>query len=164
MKSNRSSSLFLVLLLAACGGTPATPDSGGGNDAASPTDGGTDAASAPDTGGAPVDAATTVDAASDIDAFVDCSPRTFLVSTPGFAYTFDGDAINPTLHLCAGVTYTFDTMDVDSSHPMQLTQGATMLLAIPAGAITTYTVPSSGPQPDAYSCVPHGFGGDIIVP
>lgn len=170
MKSNRSPSLVLVLLLAACGGTPATPDAGSRNDAATPTDSGsgTDAATTADTGGGtdggtPRDTGTTVDAASDVDAFVDCAPRTIDAATPGFAYVFDGVGPNPVLHLCAGVTYTFDTMDVGPTHPIGIMSGATLMTTIPPAAVTMYTVPASGPQPDAYACTIHAFGAAIVV-
>ncbi len=168
MTSNRYS-LFLVVLLAACGGSPAatdagsTPDDGGGNvDAANDVDTGTPDV---DTGTPDVDAGTLVDAATDVDAAVDpCAPHTFVVTTPGSAYSFDGGPNNATLTLCAGVTYMFDMSVVPTVHPMEFRVGAATVATFAPGITTSYTVPAAAAeQPDAYVCTIHLFGGAITI-
>lgn len=172
--------LALTLGLAGCPTTPGTPpvdaarDDTGGNDAAMPVDAGVDTggsdvdAFVADTGvdsGGGTDAGGDVDSGGGSDAGGDpCAPHTFVVETPGSVYTFDGSAANPTLTLCRGTTYMFDLSAVPGFHPMQITSAGSLLMALPGGVTTSYTIPSTAPLPDAYSCSIHGFGGAIMVP
>jgi hypothetical protein len=172
--------LFALFALGACGSpTPASPDTGtsptdAGHDAAPPmddagpvADAGSDAAPITDAG-ASVDAATVTDASSTDDAAVTCTPsgHTFMVHVDPVgglsAYTIDGTMGNPALQLCAGASYMFDLTTVSTSHPMQITGGATTALFL-GGVTTSYTAPTAAPFPTAYSCEIHGFGGSVVV-
>src|SRR5262245_56608031 len=98
--------LLLSLLAAGCG-APALPSPDAGStpeaDAGTPTQDDGGSTSSPDGGHAIVDAGHI-----DPDP-VDCSPRTFVVSTPGFFFAIEGmEGQNPPLALCRGVTYQFD--------------------------------------------------------
>lgn len=170
--------LALSSALVACGSTASTPDTGGGG-----TDAGTDAArvadAGTDAGAVPMDAAADtsviLDAGGDggPDAFVSdagtdapivaCTAHTFVVTSDGASYAIDGHALNPTLSLCPGVTYTFDLTAVSTFHPMELLAGLTSVAAFPGGMTTSYTTPAAAPFPDSYRCSIHGFGGLVTV-
>jgi hypothetical protein len=94
-----------------------------------------------------------------------CSSHSFVVTTPSFAYVFDGGSANPTLTLCRGVTYTFDMDAVNMIHPMDFRNGTTLLHAFTPGDSSTYsyTVPATGTLPDNYNCRIHNFGGSISI-
>ena len=147
-----SALMLFAFALAACGGTPATSDAYVA-----------DAAFVPDVGAA-VDSARATDTGPRDDAAVDpCTPRTIVVTTPGFSYSFDGGPPDGTLTLCAGVTYMFDLTAVPAVHPMQFRMGSTSLADFAPGMTSSYTVPTSGAMPDAYVCTVHLFGGVISV-
>jgi hypothetical protein len=112
------------------------------------------------------------------DAFVPpdtnpCMPHTFVVTTDGSSYTIDG-AVNPTLTLCRGVTYTFNLSTVPSFHPLGLyttvpTAGVlptpgTPLMMFSGMATTSYMIPATAPFPVVYRCTVHNFGGAVVVP
>lgn len=88
----------------------------------------------------------------------------FVVSTPGFFYSFDKVAgENPPLTLTRGRTYTFK-IDVASIHPFEI-------LGAPAGSVTnnnitsgtlTFRVPDT-PGNYAYQCSIHFFGNTITA-
>lgn len=178
--------LFVVISLSAAGcGNSTSTDAGtdAGVDAPMPHDSGLDAAMHVDAGvdmggsDAGVDAGS-VDASVDAggtdagsadagtpDAAVDpCLPHTFVVTTDGASYQFDGGAHNPTLTLCHGVTYMFDLTAIPSFHPMEILSAGVTVMAVPAGATTSYTIPATIGVPDQYRCAVHHFGGAIIVP
>jgi hypothetical protein len=86
----------------------------------------------------------------------------FTVSSPGFSYSINGLASNPTLTLIRGRTYTFQ-VGTSSNHPFQILGAASGVVNnnISSGTIT-FTVPMD-PVNYSYECSIHHFSGTIAT-
>ena len=100
---------------------------------------------------------------------VDTHNYTVTVANSGSGNKYYIDAVEaPELTLVRGLTYVFDVSDSSNSgHPFRfkdssgntLTAGITISgTAGQSGATITYTIPSTGTQPERYYCTVHGNG------
>lgn len=105
---------------------------------------------------------------------------TFVFDNPngGFSYTVNGYVGNyPTLIVHRGYTYTFDFINVTSSHPIALRLSSQDTSTVPgttgndpvngvygSGATVTYAVPTNAPNSIVYQCVLHSsMIGSIVI-
>jgi plastocyanin len=86
----------------------------------------------------------------------------FNVTSPGFSYTINGMAANPTLTLVRGETYTF-AVSTALNHPFEIVSpaGTTTSNNISSGTIT-FRVPTNAAN-YSYRCSIHFFGGQIVT-
>lgn len=84
----------------------------------------------------------------------------FSVTSPGFFYSINGNAPNPTLTLVRGQTYTF-AVNASSIHPFLIRSPGVLNNNISQGTIT-YTVPNVVSN-YSYICSIHGFGAQILT-
>ena len=84
----------------------------------------------------------------------------FSVASPGFSYTINASANNPTLTLVRGRTYTF-AVNTSSIHPFLIQSTGVSNNNINQGTIT-FTVPNVASN-YTYICSIHFFGGQILT-